>query len=274
MLHDSQLIPDLPNSPIKPREAPVSFPWPHQEMKRCGRYPLREDTLEFKGDRDRLRATEETIQPAMSGDREALGRLLASHMPQLYRAALRILGTHEEAEEALQDGLVQVVQHFREFEGRSRLSTWLTRIVINASLMRLRRSRPEVMTSIDQTVSRERLSLAESFADSRPSPEEAYAREEQLQLLRQELWTLPVAYRSVLWLRDVQGLSTREAAEALRIPVGSLKSRLHRARQRLRTELSMAHGTCKALQTHQPKRGTTQRRFASKPMGQVVRPAA
>jgi len=238
---------------------------------------LKEDALEFKGDRDRFRATEETIQPALSGDREALGRLLGSYMPQLYRAALRILGTHEEAEEALQDGLVQVVQHFREFEGRSRLSTWLTRIVINASLMRLRRSRPKVMTSIDQTVGREHLSFAESISDTRPNPEEVYAREEQLQLLKRKMRTLPAAYRSALWLRHVQGMSIREAAEALGIPVGSLKSQLHRARLRLRNEVGAAPGLAQnslndSARAGEP--GTTRHRFAVNLTKEVVKAAA
>ena len=91
---------------------------------------LREDSVEFNGERDTVREGDQALQRALKGDQEALGLLLASYMPQLYCAALRILGTPQDAEEALQDGLVQVVEHFREFEGRSRFSTWLTRIVI------------------------------------------------------------------------------------------------------------------------------------------------
>src|SRR3989442_7969112 len=101
-----------------------------------------------------------------------------------------VLGTPQDAEDALQDGLVQVVQHFREFEGRSRFSTWLTRIVINTALMRLRRRRHDVMTSMDQRLGRDDLSLAESITDPRPNPEEMYAHEEWLQLLRRKLRSL------------------------------------------------------------------------------------
>ncbi len=238
---------------------------------------LREDSLEFNGERDTVRERDQALQRALDGDQEALGRLLASYMPPLYRAALRVLGTPEEAEEALQDGLVQVVQHFREFEGRSRFSTWLTRIVINAALMRLRRSRPEVMTSIDQTRGRDELSLAESISDTQPNPEEVYAREEQLQLLKRKMRTLPAAYRSALWLRHVQGMSIREAAEALGIPVGSLKSHLHRARLRLRNEVGAAPGLAQnslndSARAGEP--GTTRHRFAVNLTKEVVKPAA
>ena len=92
---------------------------------------------------------------ALNGDREALGPLFASNMPRLYRTALRVLGTPQEAEDALQDGLLCVLCHLREFAGRSRFSTWLTSIVTNAALMRLRRIRPERLTSIDQKRDRE-----------------------------------------------------------------------------------------------------------------------
>ena len=121
------------------------------------------------------------------------------------------------------------MQHFREFEGRSRFSTWLTRIVINqAGVMRLRRRRRDVTTSMAQKLSQGDLSLAETISDSRPNPEEAYLHKERLQMFRRTLRTLPTAYGSALWLRDVQGMSTREAAEAMGVPVGSLKSNLHR----------------------------------------------
>ena len=97
-------------------------------------------------------------------------------MPQLYRAALRVLGTPQDAEDALPDGLLAALRHLRDFEERSRFSTWLTRIVINAALMRLRRSRPDVMRSIDQKKpDRDDSPLMDKVADPRPNPEEVYA---------------------------------------------------------------------------------------------------
>jgi len=203
--------------------------------------------MEFKGDRDKVRERDQGLPLALNGDQEALGRLLASHTPQLYRVALRVLGTPEDAEDALQEGLLQVVQHFQEFEGRSRFSTWLTRVVINAALMQLRRRRRVVMTSIDEKLDPDALSLADTFTDPGPNPEEMCAQEESRQILRRKLRTLPAAYGSALWLRDLQGMSTREAAEAMGIPEGSLKSHLHRARLRLRDEVGAGLGSHKTL---------------------------
>lgn len=202
----------------------------------------REERLESKSDRNRIHEEDALLQQASNGDQEALGNLLASHMPKLYRIALRILDMPQDAEDALQEGLIQVVLHFRKFEGRSRFSTWLTRIVINASLMRLRRRRREIQTSIDQPLTRDEQSLAASITDPRPDPEQVYAREERFQFLQRKMQTLPAASRSAVWLRHVQGMSTREAAEALGLPIGSVKSQLHRARHRLIREVGVVGG--------------------------------
>ena len=234
---------------------------------------LKEDSLERNEDRCTVRERDD-LHLALNGDQNALGSLLVSYMPQLYRAALRVLGTPQDAEDALQDGLVQVVQHFREFEGRSRFSTWLTRIVINTALMRLRRRRHDVMTSMDQRLGRDDLSLAESITDPRPNPEEMYAHEEWLQLLRRKLRSLPAAYGSALWLRDVQGMSTREAADALGVPVGSLKSQLHRARLRLRNEVGAAREAHKTPRVARSHATATRHRLNAELMEEVAKQAA
>lgn len=230
--------------------------------------------MERNEDRCTVRERDEELHLALSGDEEALGSVLASYMPQLYRAALRVLGTPQDADDALQDGLVQVVKHFREFEGRSRFSTWLTRIVINAALMQLRRRRRDAATSMDQKSGQDDLSLAESISDPRPNPEELYAQEERLRGVRRTLRSLPATYGSALWLRDVQGMSTREAAEALRVPVGSLKSNLHRARLRLRNEMGAARSMHKTLRAARAEATTTGRRLNADLTEEVARQAA
>ena len=231
-------------------------------------------TLDRNKHRCTVRQRNQELHLPLSGDEEALGSLLASYMPQLYRAALRVLGTPQDAEEALQDGLVQVLKHVREFEGRSRFSTWLTRIVINAALMRLRKSRRERVTSIDQKLDRDEVALADRITDPGPNPEEVYAQEEWLQILRRKLRSLPAAYGSALWLRDVQGMSTREAAEALGVPEGSLKSNLHRARLSLKAELGGAWGAYKTLRAARSHAPTTGPRLNVELMEEVAEPAA
>jgi RNA polymerase sigma-70 factor, ECF subfamily len=184
-----------------------------------------------------------TLRSALAGDREALSRLSSGLTPQLYSAAFRVLDSHEEAEDAVQDGLLAATRNLNTFEGRAQFCTWLTRVVINAALMRRRKIRAHVATSIDQPSSDEsEVCLATKIADPGPDPEEAYAREERLTMARRWFGTLPALYRSALWLRDVEGMTTQEAAEALRVSEGTLKSRLHRARLELSRRLRDAQG--------------------------------
>ncbi len=131
---------------------------------------VKEDAVVEKGNRDSVQQRNRGLQRALNGDREALGDLFASQTPQLYRAALRILGKPQDAEEALQDGFLSAIRHLGEFERRSRFSTWLTRIVINVALMRLRKSRRELLTSFEDSHDRDEVDLAVTVIDPRPNP--------------------------------------------------------------------------------------------------------
>lgn len=183
---------------------------------------------EGAGDEQRL------IQLATKGNQDALETLFARYSRPLYQTALRLMGNPQDAEDALQDGLLSAFRNLRRFEGRSQFSTWLTRIVINAALMRLRSQRAHPATSLDQEDSEQRdLTLAGTIPDHRPSPEETYAQKESFELFQTKLEGLPPALRSAVWLRDVEGLSTEEAAEVLGLSEGTLKSQLHRARGKL-----------------------------------------
>jgi RNA polymerase sigma-70 factor, ECF subfamily len=174
------------------------------------------------------------VRSGLGGDREALDALFARYTRPLYQTALRLLGNPEDAEDALQDGMLSAVRNLERFEGRSKFSTWLTRIVINAALMRLRSERARPAVSLDQDDPGQReLTLAGRLPDPAPDPEETCAREEQFEILRQSLTALPPPLRSAVWLRDVKGLSTAEAAQALGLSEGTLKSQLHRARGKL-----------------------------------------
>jgi len=189
--------------------------------------------MELKRNHDTVIQPDENLQRALNGDREALGSLFVSHMPKLYRAALRIVGTPQDAEEALQDGFLCAIRYLGEFERRSRFSTWLTRIVINVALMRLRKGRREVLTSFDPSTDRAEVNFAVTVTDPRPNPEEIYQRKERFHMFERNLRKLPPPYQSILWMRDVQGMSTRKAAETLGIKSTTVKSQLHRARLRL-----------------------------------------
>jgi RNA polymerase sigma-70 factor, ECF subfamily len=183
---------------------------------------------------DRIQDEEALVKSGLKGDREALNALFTRYTRPLYQTALRLLGNPEDAEDALQDGLLSATRNFKRFEGRSKFSTWLTRIVINAALMRLRSQRARPTISLEQEDPEQHdLTLGSRIPDGRPSPEEGYVRKERFELLERGLKTLPPPLRSVVWLRDVEGLSTAEAARALGLSEGTLKSQLHRARSRL-----------------------------------------
>jgi len=235
---------------------------------------LKEDTVVFKEKRETVGQPDQGLERALNGDREALGHLFASHTPQLYRVALRILGKPQDAEEALQDGFLSALRHLRDFECRSRFSTWLSRIVINAALMRLRKNRREVITSIDQKLEQDKVAWADRIADPGPSPEEICVWNERLEIIERRLRSLPAAHRSVLRLRDVQGISTQEAADILGVKTGTVKSQLRRARLRLGVKTCVAGPVHRTLQSSRLEFGTSGQRHTDRSMAEVAGPAA
>jgi RNA polymerase sigma-70 factor (ECF subfamily) len=202
----------------------------------------KEDSLKLKTNRETTRAGDPVFRQVTNNDHEALEELFARYRGRLYRTARRVLGNSNDAEDALQDGLLSAFRNLSGFKGRSQLSTWFARIVLNAALMRLRQIRTQIMTSsIDQKLNPEEQPLADRIPDPGLNPEERFARRERLRMIEQKLENLPTAYRQAVWLCDVQGMSLREAAEALGLPMGTLKSQLHRARLRLSEEVAGHH---------------------------------
>ncbi len=189
------------------------------------------------------RDEEHLIRLAANGDHDAMEALFARYAAPLYQTAVRLLGNPDDAEDALQDGLLSAFRNLRRFEGRSQFSTWLTRIVINAALMRLRRQRSHPTVSLDQEDSEQgEAALAGALPDRGLNPEERYAQKESFEIFAAQLKTLPPALQSAVWLRDVEGLSTEEAAEALGLSPGTLKSQLHRARAKLAELMGRVRG--------------------------------
>ena len=184
-----------------------------------------------------VRDEQRLIRLGLKGNQAALEALFARHSGALYQSALKLLGNPEDAEDALQEGMLSAFKNLRRFEGRSKFSSWLTRIVINAALMRLRSQRSRPTVSADEPLGEAELTLAEQLADPAPDPERLYARQELRRLLDRNLTELPPDMRTAVLLRDIEGLSTQEAAEALGVPENTLKSRLHRARLQLAEQI-------------------------------------
>ena len=175
-------------------------------------------------------------------ERDALAvRLVTKRNNQrLYRTAWSVLKNRADAEEALQDGYLKAFTSIGSFAGKSSLNTWLTRIVLNEALGRRRSAQRRERQLRQQSVAvideyREKL-MAGSFAAL--SPEADAARNQVAKLLETAIAELPEAFRIVVMLRDVDGLSVEETAEALQIPTETVKTRLLRARRRLQVALA------------------------------------
>jgi RNA polymerase sigma-70 factor, ECF subfamily len=174
------------------------------------------------------------VSTAKSGDTDAFVELSKRHYRRVFHETYRITRNRQDAEDALQDSLLKAFCHLKHFQERASFSTWLTRIAINSALMILRKRRGCFEVSIEETGDPsgqdgcwEAMSLAED-------PESSYARREKEALLREAILRLPRACREVVELRHAREYSAQEIAQALRISVPAVKSRLWRARLSLR----------------------------------------
>ena len=169
---------------------------------------------------------------------EELERTAIDYSSLLYRTAFRQLGNHEDAEDAVQDALASAFCHLSQFEGRSQMSTWLVRIVINAARMRLRKRPRQAALSIDEMGNGQGDTVSEQFPDARPGPEESYRETELRELLNVQLKCLSPTFRDAVQLVYLEGFNGEEAAQALGITQSALKSRISRARAQLASNLS------------------------------------
>jgi RNA polymerase sigma-70 factor, ECF subfamily len=178
------------------------------------------------------------VNQAREGDVQAFEQLVKQYDRQIFRIAQHITQNREDAEDVVQDAFLKAYQKLHQFEGNSKFYTWLVRIAVNESLMRLRKRHTGRMVSIDEDVETPEGSMPRDLAEWRPNPEVMYEQTELAEILRKTIQGLPPGFRVVFALRDVEGLSTEETAEALALSVPAVKSRLLRARLQLRERLS------------------------------------
>jgi RNA polymerase sigma-70 factor (ECF subfamily) len=177
-------------------------------------------------------------------DEPALRHVITANNQRLFRAAWSVLKNRWDAEEAVQAAYLKAFGRIGEFAGRSALSTWLTRIVINEALGRMRSSRRRRAHLEAEGVSVLETYREELMRGSEPvPPDAAVAREQLRQLLERAVAGLPDSFRTVFVLRDVEGLSVEDTAETLGIAPATVKTRLHRARQRLQQALAPEVGS-------------------------------
>lgn len=174
---------------------------------------------------------EVVVDRVRAGEVELFEIIMRRYNQRLYRAARGIVGS-DEAEDVIQDAYVRAFAHLDQFAGRARFSTWLTRIAVHEALARARRSGRFVEMTDETPIVETR----------RRNPEERVGDRELARVLESALSALAPVYRSVFMLREVEGLSTNETAECLDIPAETVKTRLHRARGRLRSSLEARLG--------------------------------
>jgi RNA polymerase sigma-70 factor (ECF subfamily) len=173
------------------------------------------------------------LASARTGDPAAFENLVMPHWDALLRVAQRILRNREDAEDAVQTALLEAFRNLNGFRGHSRFSSWLTRIAMNAALMRLRVSRRKRETSLDEVAETGEAWARFHLVERRPNPEQQYLSKESRVLLEKGLKKLGPLDLEVLHLRGMRELSTQETATILELPVKTVKSRLHRARTKL-----------------------------------------
>ena len=178
------------------------------------------------------------VRAAKDGDVSAFEKLVKRYDRNVFRIANHITHSREDAEDVVQEAFLKAYSNLEKFQEQSKFYTWLVRIAVNEALMKLRKRRPERFVSLDEDVKTEDDSLPREVADWSPNPEQLYNQEELRDILSRTIQGLPPTFRTVFVLRDVEGLSTEETAEALELSVPAVKSRLLRARLQLRERLN------------------------------------
>src|SRR5580700_1372833 len=176
---------------------------------------------------------QQEVRPGVLGESaQEMQRVLSRSLPTFYRRAYRCLGNATDAEDAVQDALLSAYRHLGQFRGQAQLSTWLTTIVTNAARMQLRRRRGSYL-SLDEEQGEDGLTFSERLPDSKPSPEEVCSTVEARDRLVEGVKRLSPKLRQAFQLRDIDGLTTKEAALVLGVPQGTVKAQLARARATL-----------------------------------------
>jgi RNA polymerase sigma-70 factor (ECF subfamily) len=178
------------------------------------------------------------VTEAKAGSYAAFEELVNRYEKKIYRLGMNITGSPQDAEDVLQETFLKAFEHLGDFRADSRFYTWIVRIAVNEGLMKLRKRRSSKEVPIEDTEGDDGAPTPRELADWNPNPEQELARSELENILQNAARLLPPTFRTVFYLRDVEGLSTEETAALLGLSVGAVKARLFRARLRLREDLS------------------------------------
>jgi RNA polymerase sigma-70 factor, ECF subfamily len=181
---------------------------------------------------------QDVVARAKSRSETAFDELVKHYERRVFRLAQNITRNNEDAEDVVQNAFVKAFQNLPGFRGDSRFYTWLVRITVNEALMKVRRRRPrQKEVSIDESKETDDSRVPLEIEDWGPNPEQRYSKQELQQILATIINKLKPGYRTVFQLRDIEGLSTEETAQALALSSSAVKTRLQRARMALRNSL-------------------------------------
>ncbi|MEO8028889.1 MAG: RNA polymerase sigma factor [Bryobacteraceae bacterium] len=178
------------------------------------------------------------VAAARQGDSEAFSQLVKQYERKIFRLAKNITQNDEDAEDVLQDAFLKAYEHLDDFQGNSKFYTWIVRIAVNESLMKLRKRKSDKTVPLDEPVETGEETVVREIAVWEGNPEDQYSSEELRDILDKAVEALKPVFRTVFILRDIEEMSTEETAEALGISVPAVKSRLLRARLQLRERLT------------------------------------
>jgi RNA polymerase sigma-70 factor (ECF subfamily) len=178
------------------------------------------------------------VHACKNGDYAAFEEIVKRYDRKLFRIAQYLMHNREDAEDAVQEAFVKAFQHLDQFRQDAKFSTWLTRIAMNQSLMMLRKRRSSKEVSLDEDFQSDDGKLPIEIADWAPNPEDLYQATQLREILRKTLQKLGPGLRIVFVLRDIEGFSLEQTAEALGLSVVAVKARTFRARLQLRERLS------------------------------------
>lgn len=176
------------------------------------------------------------IEETLMGRKEAFGYLIRKYQDRLFNGMVHFLRDAAEAEDVVQDAFVLALTRLESFKGNSQFYTWLYRIAHNTAITRLRRKKPTV--SLQGTEA----SLKFNLPDSGPAPEDRMVRKEAAAQVMEALGRLSEGHRSILVMREMDGLDYEAISEILDLPIGTVRSRLHRARSQLKEQLAILTG--------------------------------
>ena len=175
------------------------------------------------------------VHKAQKGDIEAFEELICAYEHRIYNIAYRMMGNPDDAMDVAQEALLKIYRSFKKFKNQSTFSTWIYRVTVNTCLDELRKKKKGFLLHLNDEEGSGK-DIMDSSSDS--LPEVSYERKERLKSLQKAILELVPDYRSVIVLRDIQGFSYEEIAEILHCPLGTVKSRINRARAELRKKLS------------------------------------